>query len=269
MFGDIRTTVLVGQVALGTSLETHFGCMLKDRTGGGNGIADLLDEAIGLMDPREYHAVWSPTPLWYLPSELVNHARALDPTADPVALEREARSALTRALPHIMETYEGLADHSVPASMQRGLIDAILAELEEGAEPVPARLTGLCRPRAMMASTNAEMGAANRAFSWLGGAEGAEAARAAAEKEKAEYAAAAANRTAALKTAAAPHALRRPRTAVSITPRVEENEKKREEKAKAAEEAKKREEKARAAEEKEKARRGAQEEAHGEGHQGS
>ena len=37
---------------------------------------------------------------------------------------------------------------------------------------------------------------------------------------------------------------------VSITPRVEENEKKREEKAKAAEEAKKREEKAKAAEEK-------------------
>ena len=54
-----------------------------------------------------------------------------------------------------METYGLLADHSVPASMQGELIDAILAELEEGAEPVPARFTDLCRPRAMVVSTNA------------------------------------------------------------------------------------------------------------------
>ena len=67
-----------------------------------------------------------------------------------------------------------------------GGIDALLAALEHAWGNVETKL---------------QMGAANRAFSGLGGAKGAEAARAAAEKEKAEYAAAAADRTAALELA--------------------------------------------------------------------
>jgi len=60
-----------------------------------------------------------------------------------------------------------------------GGIDALLAALEHAWGNVETKL---------------QMGAANRTLSWLGGAEGAEAARAAAEKEKAKYAAAAADR---------------------------------------------------------------------------
>ena len=132
MFNDVRTTVRVDQVALGTSLETHFGCMLTGRAIHGNDTAALLEDALGSMDPLRCVYLWRETPLCDLPSELATHARALDPTADPVALEREARSALTEALPHIMETYDLLADHSVLASMQGELIDAILAELGRG-----------------------------------------------------------------------------------------------------------------------------------------
>jgi len=47
-----------------------------------------------------------------------------------VELEREARSALTEALPQIMETYGCLAAHPVPTSLQGKLPDALRAELE-------------------------------------------------------------------------------------------------------------------------------------------
>ena len=168
MFSDVKTSVPVNQVALMTSLQTHFGCSLTGRTDRGDDIADLLEDAIDFMAPLKYEDLWSETLLRYLPSELAIQARVLDPNADHVALEREARSTLMEALlttgdwseSHIMETYDLLADRSVPASMQGELIDALLAELEEGVEretaPVPARLTDLCRPRAMVVSTNAE-----------------------------------------------------------------------------------------------------------------
>ena len=164
MFNDVKTSVPVNQVALMTSLQTHFGCSLTGRTDRGDDIADLLEDAIDFMAPLKYEDLWSETLLRHLPSELATQARVLDPNADHEALEREARSTLMEALDwsesHIMETYDLLADRSVPASMQGELIDAILAGLEEGAEPVPARLTDLCRPRAMVApalkTTNAE-----------------------------------------------------------------------------------------------------------------
>ena len=151
---DVRALVLVDQAALGTSFETHFENMLSESDA--NMLLEDTLESIYTDDPLMFEDFWRETPLYDLPSELAIHARALDPTADPVALGREARSALTEALPHIIETYKGLADHSVTDSMQRDLHDAILAELEEGAEPVPPRLTDLCRPRAMVASANAE-----------------------------------------------------------------------------------------------------------------
>ena len=141
MFNDVRTSVPVNQVALMTSLQTHFGCSLTGRTGWGDDIADLLEDAIDFMAPLKYEDLWSETLLRHLPSELATQARVLDPNADHVALEREARSALTEALPHIMETYDLLADHSVPASMQGELIDALLAELEEGVERETAPVT--------------------------------------------------------------------------------------------------------------------------------
>jgi hypothetical protein len=110
---DVRTVVLVDQVALGTSLETHFENMLSESDAG-----ILLEDTLESMytyDPLMFEDFWRETPLYDLPSKLTIHARALDPTADPVALEREARSALKEALPHIMETYDLLADHPVPA----------------------------------------------------------------------------------------------------------------------------------------------------------
>ena len=88
MFNDVRTTVRVDQVALGTSLETHFGCMVTGREIHGNDTAALLEDALGSMDPLKCVYLWRETPLCDLPSELATHARALDPTADPVALER-------------------------------------------------------------------------------------------------------------------------------------------------------------------------------------
>ena len=103
VFNDVRAAVLVDRVALGTSLETHFGCMLTGRATRGNDTAALLEDALGSMDPLKFVYLWRETPLCDLPSELAIHARALDPTADPVALEREARSTLTEALPQIME----------------------------------------------------------------------------------------------------------------------------------------------------------------------
>ena len=168
MFNGVKTSASVNQVALMTSLQTHFGCSLTGRTDRGDDIADLLEDAIDFMAPLKYEDLWSETLLRYLPSELAIQARVLDPNADHVALEREAHSTLMEALlttgdwseSHIMETYDLLADRSVPASMQGELIDALLAELEEGVEretaPVTARLTDLCRPRAMVVSTNAE-----------------------------------------------------------------------------------------------------------------
>ena len=168
MFNGVKTSASVNQVALMTSLQTHFGCSLTGRTGWGDDIADLLEDAIDFMAPLKYEDLWSETLLRHLPSELATQARVLDPNADHVALEREAHSTLMEALlttgdwseSHIMETYDLLADRSVPASMQGELIDALLAELEEGVEretaPVTARLTDLCRPRAMVVSTNAE-----------------------------------------------------------------------------------------------------------------
>ena len=97
MFNDVKTSVPVNQVALMTSLQTNFGCSLTGRTDRGNYIADLLEDAIDFMEPLMYVSLWSETPLCHLPSELAIHALALDPNADPVALEREARSALTEA----------------------------------------------------------------------------------------------------------------------------------------------------------------------------
>ena len=112
MFNGVKIPVLVNQVALVTSLENQFGIMLSGRAERGNVNADLLER--DLLE-REHVNLWNETPLRGLPSELAIHARDLDPNADPVALEREARSALTEALPHIMETYDLLADHPVPA----------------------------------------------------------------------------------------------------------------------------------------------------------
>jgi FKBP-type peptidyl-prolyl cis-trans isomerase len=235
MFNGVKTSASVNQAALMTSLQTHFGCSLTGRTDRGDDIADLLEDAIDFMAPLKYEDLWSETLLRHLPSELATQARVLDPNADHEALEREARSTLMEALDwsesHIMETYDLLADRSVPASMQGELIDALLAELEEGVEretaPVTARLTDLCRPRAMVVSTNAER-----------------------EKTETHQRAAETARMAAAALETAALELRRPRTIVSTTPRIEENEKKRAEKTQAAEEAKKREEKAKAAEEK-------------------
>ena len=76
------------------------------------------------MDPVMYRDLWNTTPLCSLPSALANHVSAHDPNADPVELEREARSALTEALPQIMETYGCLAAHPVPTSLQGKLLDA-------------------------------------------------------------------------------------------------------------------------------------------------
>ena len=160
MFNGVTTSVPVDQVALMTSLQTHFECALDGRTDRGENIADLLGESIDIMDPIKYHDLWCKTPLCHLPSTFAIHAHALDPYADPVELEREARSALAEALPHIMETYDLLATHPVPASMQGKLLDALLAELGKGAEremaPVPT-LTDLCRPRAMVVSALEEV----------------------------------------------------------------------------------------------------------------
>ena len=64
-----------------------------------------------------------------------------------MALAREARSAITEALQHILSTYEDMGAHPIPASMQGELLDTILAELEREAEReaalAPARLAGL------------------------------------------------------------------------------------------------------------------------------
>ena len=155
MFNGVEIPVLVNQDALVTSLQNQYMIMLSDRAELGDVNADLLER--DLLE-REHVKLWNETPLRGLPSELAIHARDLDPNADPVAVEREARSALMEALSHIMETYVLVAAHPVPASMQGKLLDALLAELEEGAEremaPVPT-LTDLCRPRAMVVSAPA------------------------------------------------------------------------------------------------------------------
>ena len=78
MFSDVKTSVPVNQVALMTSLRTHFECVLAGRTDRGNGIADLLEDTIGFMDPLQYAVLWSETLLCYLPAELAIHARALE-----------------------------------------------------------------------------------------------------------------------------------------------------------------------------------------------
>ena len=114
MFNGVKTSVPVDQVALMTSLQTHFKCALDGRTDRGNDIADLLGESIDIMDPLKYHYLWCETLLCHLPSTFAIHAHALDPYADPVELEREARSALAEALPHIMETYDPFGHPSRP-----------------------------------------------------------------------------------------------------------------------------------------------------------
>ena len=63
MFSDVKTSVPVNQVALMTSLQTHFGCSLTGRTDRGDDIADLLEDAIDFMDPLKYGDLWSKTPL--------------------------------------------------------------------------------------------------------------------------------------------------------------------------------------------------------------
>ena len=52
--------------------------MLAGRTDRGNGIADLLEDTIGFMDPLKYEDLLSETLLCYLPSELAIHARAFE-----------------------------------------------------------------------------------------------------------------------------------------------------------------------------------------------
>ena len=57
IFSDVKTSVPVSQVALMTSLRTHFECMLAGRTDRGNGIADLLEDTIDFMDPLKYEVL--------------------------------------------------------------------------------------------------------------------------------------------------------------------------------------------------------------------
>ena len=63
VFNDVKTPVPVSQVALMTSLQINFGCMLTGWTDRGNDIADLLEDAIDFMDPLKYGDLWSKTPL--------------------------------------------------------------------------------------------------------------------------------------------------------------------------------------------------------------
>ena len=112
MFNGVEIPVLVNQDALVTSLQNQYMIMLSDRAERGDVNADLLErDLLG----REHVKLWNETPLRDLPSVLAIHARDLDPNADPVAVEREARSALMEALSHIMETYDLVAAPPVPS----------------------------------------------------------------------------------------------------------------------------------------------------------
>ena len=84
------------------------------------------------MHTGMYNGMWITTALRSLPSALARLATSLNPNAGIAAMEREARSAITEALQHIMSTYENIGAHPISASMQGGLLGALLAELEEG-----------------------------------------------------------------------------------------------------------------------------------------
>ena len=100
--------------------------------------------------------VWNTTALRSLTPVLARLATSPEPNTDPVALAREARSAITEVLQHIMLTYQDMGAHSIPTSMQGKLTDVLLAELGEVVErekaPALARLTDFFRPRAIVAS---------------------------------------------------------------------------------------------------------------------
>ena len=62
---DVRTLVLVHQVALGTSFETHFENMLSESDAG-----ILLEDTLESMytyDPLMFEDFWRETPLYDLP----------------------------------------------------------------------------------------------------------------------------------------------------------------------------------------------------------
>ena len=123
------------QNTLETSLQTHVESALEGRSNQGNDIAGLLNERSGIFFDRcpcMYNGVWGTAALRDLPSALARLATSPEPSANPAALAREARSAITEALQHIMSTYENIGAHPISASMQGGLLGALLAELEEG-----------------------------------------------------------------------------------------------------------------------------------------
>ena len=99
-----RKQVPVNQVALKTSLQAQYECMPANRADRGIVVVDLLYEATDTyMGPLVYGDLFTTTPLCDLPSALAYHASTRDPNVGRVELEREARSALTDALPQIME----------------------------------------------------------------------------------------------------------------------------------------------------------------------
>ena len=115
-----------------TSLQTDFECMLEGRSGRGHDIAGLLNEGPGTSFdryPGMYNDVWNTTALRNLPSALAWPATSPEPNAGPVALAREAHSAITEALQHIFSTYGNMGAHPIPAYRQRGPCPAILSNL--------------------------------------------------------------------------------------------------------------------------------------------
>ena len=90
--------------------------MLGGRSGRGRDIADLLNEGPGAFfdrNPDMHNDVWSTTALHTLSSALARLATSPDSSADPVALAREARSAIAEALQHIISTYEDIPRRSL------------------------------------------------------------------------------------------------------------------------------------------------------------
>ena len=70
------------------------------------------------MSPVKRLTTYGPRPNYAIsPSELARLATIPEPDACPVALELEARSAITAALQGTMPTYEDMGAHVMPASM--------------------------------------------------------------------------------------------------------------------------------------------------------